>query len=40
MPDFTVERYYEELFRIHEIILQKGYFDVNQHRFMIKAIHS
>ncbi|MFZ3197146.1 MAG: SAM-dependent methyltransferase, partial [Bacillus mycoides] len=26
-----------ELYRIHEIILQKGYFDVKQHRFIIKA---
>ncbi|HFK1458050.1 TPA: class I SAM-dependent methyltransferase [Bacillus cereus] len=40
IPDFTVERYCEELYRIHEIILQKGYFDVKQHRFMIKAIRS
>ncbi|PEM50274.1 class I SAM-dependent methyltransferase [Bacillus wiedmannii] len=40
IPDFTVEGYYEELYRIHEIILQKGYFDVKQHRFMIKAIRS
>ncbi|PEU87067.1 SAM-dependent methyltransferase [Bacillus cereus] len=40
IPDFTVERYYEELYRIHEITLQKGYFDVKQHRFIIKAIHS
>ncbi|SME47987.1 Methyltransferase domain protein [Bacillus mobilis] len=40
IPDFTVERYYEELYRIHEFILQKGYFDVKQHRFMIKAIRS
>ncbi|MES5955604.1 class I SAM-dependent methyltransferase [Bacillus fungorum] len=40
IPDFTVERYYEELYRIHEIILQKGYFDVKQHRFIIKAIRS
>ncbi|SCC39044.1 Protein of unknown function [Bacillus wiedmannii] len=23
---------------MHEIILQKGYFDVKQHRFIIKAI--
>ncbi|GMR68883.1 TPA: class I SAM-dependent methyltransferase [Bacillus anthracis] len=38
ISDFTVERYYEELYRIHEIILQKGYFDVKQHRFIIKAI--
>ncbi|TXR61118.1 SAM-dependent methyltransferase [Bacillus sp. AY18-3] len=38
IPDFTVEGYNEELYRIHEIILQKGYFDVKQHRFMIKAI--
>ncbi|HDR4481139.1 methyltransferase domain-containing protein [Bacillus cereus] len=38
ISDFTVKRYYEELYRIHEIILQKDYFDVKQHRFMIKAI--
>ncbi|MBJ8058988.1 class I SAM-dependent methyltransferase [Bacillus cereus] len=38
ISDFTVARYYEELYRIHEIILQKGYFDVKQHRFIIKAI--
>lgn len=38
IPDFTVERYFEELYRIHEIILQKGFFDVKQHRFIIKAI--
>ncbi|WP_242308034.1 methyltransferase domain-containing protein [Bacillus cereus group sp. BfR-BA-01524] len=38
IPNFTVERYYEDLYRIHESILQKGYFDVKQHRFMIKAI--
>ncbi|MCU5706603.1 class I SAM-dependent methyltransferase [Bacillus wiedmannii] len=40
IPDFTVEGYNEELYRMHEIILQKGYFDVKQHRFMIKAIRS
>ncbi|PGB02519.1 class I SAM-dependent methyltransferase [Bacillus toyonensis] len=40
IPDFTVERYYEELYRIHEIMLQNGYFDVKQHRFIIKAIRS
>ncbi|PGK42832.1 SAM-dependent methyltransferase [Bacillus anthracis] len=38
IPDFTVEGYFEELYRIHEIILQKGYFNVKQHRFIIKAI--
>ncbi|MGH0597630.1 class I SAM-dependent methyltransferase [Bacillus mycoides] len=37
IPDFTVESYNEKLYRIHEIILQKGYFDVKQHRFIIKA---
>ncbi|AFU13678.1 MULTISPECIES: class I SAM-dependent methyltransferase [Bacillus cereus group] len=40
IPDFTVERYYEELYCIHEIMLQKGYFDVKQHRFIIKAIRN
>ncbi|MEC3034615.1 SAM-dependent methyltransferase, partial [Bacillus thuringiensis] len=39
-PVFTVEKYFEELYRIHEIILQKGYLDENQHRFIIKAIRS
>ncbi|WP_377865207.1 class I SAM-dependent methyltransferase [Bacillus sp. R86525] len=39
IPDFTVDSYTEELYRIHEIILQKGYFDVKQHRFIIKANH-
>ncbi|EOP53769.1 class I SAM-dependent methyltransferase [Bacillus nitratireducens] len=37
IPDFIVDCYTEELYRIHEIILQKGYFDVKQHRFIIKA---
>ncbi|MGW6191095.1 methyltransferase domain-containing protein [Bacillus cereus] len=37
IPDFTVDSYIEELYHIHEIILQKGYFDVKQHRFIIKA---
>ncbi|ASZ17312.1 SAM-dependent methyltransferase [Bacillus cereus] len=40
IPNFTVEKYYEELYRIHKVILQKGYFDVTQHRFLIKAIRS
>ncbi|MBT2579592.1 class I SAM-dependent methyltransferase [Bacillus sp. ISL-8] len=37
IPDFIVDSYTEELYCIHEIILQKGYFDVKQHRFIIKA---
>ncbi|KFN04019.1 SAM-dependent methyltransferase [Bacillus clarus] len=40
IPDFTIEKYYEKLYSIHQIILQKGYFDVKQHRFIIKATHN
>ncbi|PFE03325.1 SAM-dependent methyltransferase [Bacillus cereus] len=37
VPNFKTETYINELYKIHQIILQKGYFDVKQHRFMIKA---
>lgn len=37
VPNFETETYINELYKIHQIILQKGYFDVKQHRFMIKA---
>ncbi|MEN1936391.1 class I SAM-dependent methyltransferase [Paenibacillus sp. 102] len=37
VPDFKSETYINELYKIHQIILQKGYFDAKQHRFMIKA---
>ncbi|MGG3282401.1 class I SAM-dependent methyltransferase [Paenibacillus solani] len=37
IPDFTVERYLEPLLRIHHIIESKGYFEVQQHRFIIIA---
>ncbi|MDM5155368.1 methyltransferase domain-containing protein [Bacillus sp. DX1.1] len=35
--DFDTETYVNELYNIHQIMLQKGYFDVKQHRFFIKA---
>ncbi|GAA0833293.1 class I SAM-dependent methyltransferase [Bifidobacterium pullorum subsp. gallinarum] len=37
IPDFTVERYLEPLHRIHLVIQSKGYFEVQQHRFIVKA---
>ncbi|MED1477251.1 class I SAM-dependent methyltransferase [Bacillus pseudomycoides] len=38
VPDFKTETYVNELYKIHQLILQKGYFDVKQHRFFIKTI--
>ncbi|KEK22538.1 class I SAM-dependent methyltransferase [Bacillus gaemokensis] len=37
IPNFDTETYINELYNIHQLILQKGYFDVRQHRFFIKA---
>ncbi|MEI4620483.1 class I SAM-dependent methyltransferase [Bacillus pfraonensis] len=37
VPDFKTETYINELYKIHQIILQKGYFDAKQHRFMINT---
>ncbi len=37
VSDFKTETYINELYKIHQIILQKGYFDAKQHRFMIKT---
>ncbi|MEH7460489.1 class I SAM-dependent methyltransferase [Bacillus sp. JJ1127] len=37
IPEFTTEKYYNKLYNIHQLILQKGYFDVKQHRFLIQA---
>ncbi|CAM3518039.1 Methyltransferase type 11 [Paenibacillus glucanolyticus] len=37
IPDFTVERYLEPLHRIHLVIQSKGYFEIQQHRFIVKA---
>ncbi|MFE8701375.1 class I SAM-dependent methyltransferase [Cytobacillus sp. FJAT-54145] len=38
VPDFDVDRYLGKLYKIHQMIQTKGYFDVKQHRFMIKAV--
>ncbi|WP_413379887.1 class I SAM-dependent methyltransferase [Alkalihalobacillus sp. 1P02AB] len=38
IPDFEVEEYEKELYQIHQLINQQGYFDVKQHRFFIKAM--
>ncbi|MCJ8008415.1 class I SAM-dependent methyltransferase [Lederbergia wuyishanensis] len=36
-PDFTIEKEKQKLYEIHQLIQEKGYFDVKQHRFFIKA---
>ncbi|MDX8367348.1 methyltransferase domain-containing protein [Cytobacillus sp. IB215665] len=38
VPDFSVEQYCENLYTIHKHIQSKDFFDVNQHRFIIKAL--
>lgn len=38
VPDFSVEKYEERLYFIHQAIQSKGFFDAKQHRFVIKAI--
>ncbi|WP_414428649.1 class I SAM-dependent methyltransferase [Bacillus safensis] len=37
VPDFEISNFKDELYTIHKIIEQKGYFDAKQHRFMILA---
>ncbi|MBU7314119.1 class I SAM-dependent methyltransferase [Paenibacillus oleatilyticus] len=37
VPGFETEKYFEQLYKIHQIIQEHGYFDVTQHRFFIKA---
>ena len=38
VPDFTVEKYNDQLRDIHAIILRKGYLEARSHRFFIKAL--
>lgn len=35
--DFTTKTYINELYKIHQIIMKQGYFDVKQHRFIIQS---
>lgn len=37
VPDFEVDKYREELYNIHKLIKQQGYFEVTQHRFFLLA---
>ncbi|MFL8937293.1 class I SAM-dependent methyltransferase [Rossellomorea oryzaecorticis] len=37
VPGFSVKRFENKLYDIHKIIQEKGFFEVKQHRFMIKA---
>ncbi len=38
VPDFSVERYFEQLMRVHQWIEREGYVDVLEHRFFIIAM--
>lgn len=35
VPDFSIEKYYDKLFKIHNTIEKKGYIDITLHRFLI-----
>lgn len=37
VPGFETGKYIAQLYKIHQIIQQDGYFDVTQHRFIIKS---
>lgn len=37
IPDFTVNKFKDKLFELHEIITKKGYIDYTSHRFLIKS---
>ncbi|GGE63736.1 class I SAM-dependent methyltransferase [Priestia taiwanensis] len=37
VPGFTVDAYIESLYDIHRTIQKQGYFEVKQHRFVLKA---
>lgn len=37
VENFSAERYIDELYTVHQMIESKGFFEVNQHRFIIKA---
>ncbi|KGX90276.1 class I SAM-dependent methyltransferase [Pontibacillus marinus] len=38
IEDFSVDRYFDNLFHIHRMIEDQGYIDVHAHRFIIKAV--
>jgi SAM-dependent methyltransferase len=37
IPDFSVDKYYEQLYSIHQLIEKQGYIDISCHRFLIIA---
>lgn len=37
IPDFNIEKYEEDLYDIHRHIQSQGFFEMKQHRFVIKA---
>jgi SAM-dependent methyltransferase len=38
IADFSVEKYHEQLLKIHEMIVQSGGFTVREHRMLIEAV--
>ncbi|KYG32980.1 class I SAM-dependent methyltransferase [Priestia endophytica] len=38
VPHFNLETHMDGLYKIHQIIQSEGFFDVEQHRFIIKAV--
>lgn len=37
VPDFQIDTYLDKLYEIHQLIQTNGFFDVQQHRFIIKC---
>jgi hypothetical protein len=37
VPNFNIETHMDGLYKIHQIIQSEGFFDIEQHRFIIKA---
>jgi SAM-dependent methyltransferase len=37
VPDFSIEKYHDPLFRLHQSIEEKGFFEAKQNRFILKA---
>lgn len=37
VPDFSVEKYFDKLLEIHNIIQERDYIDIPSHRFLIVA---
>lgn len=40
IPDFSVDRYYDALYKLHLRINEEGHLDIPSHRFIIRAINN